>query len=72
MQLRGEWAARFLGFVVFLLCFETVLFVLFASKQTKTQAKQAELRFVSVLTENIFCLFRGPSIDECYSQKLRT
>jgi hypothetical protein len=29
------------------------------AKQTENQPKQTEFRFVSVRTENIFCLFRG-------------
>jgi hypothetical protein len=33
LHLGGEWAALFLGFVIFLLCFETVLFVPVVSQQ---------------------------------------
>ncbi len=40
------------------------LFVIGFTKQTETNAKQILFRFVSVWTENYFCLFRGhPSVD---------
>jgi hypothetical protein len=35
------------------------LFVIGFTKQTETNAKQILFRFVSVRTENYFCLFRG-------------
>ena len=39
------------------------LFVIGFTKQTETNAKQILFRFVSVRTENYFCLFRGhPSL----------
>jgi hypothetical protein len=38
--------------------FETPIFFGFA-KQTENQPKQIEFRFVSVLNENLVCLFRG-------------
>ncbi len=39
-------------------CYETILFVIGFTKQTETNAKQILFRFVSVRTENYFCLFR--------------
>jgi hypothetical protein len=58
-------------------CFETdpkhrnkpkKCFISFA-KQTEKQPKQIEFRFVSVRTENFFCLFRGHPNDG-YMQNL--
>jgi hypothetical protein len=41
-------------------------FVISFAKQTENQPKQIEFRFVSVRTENIFCLFRGhPNLNIC-------
>jgi hypothetical protein len=41
------------------------LFVFGFTKQTETNAKQILFRFVSVRTENYFCLFRGhPSLNQ--------
>jgi hypothetical protein len=72
--LKTRFFCFFCIFSFFSVCFETDLFVSVVSKrvrnkpkkivfgfakQTENQPKQIEFRFVSVRTENIFCLFWG-------------
>jgi hypothetical protein len=44
------------------------LFVFGFTKQTETNAKQILFRFVSVRTENYFCLFRGHPRRGCFGR----